>query len=336
MNNPYIKTLEPVWQATRDVWLNRAKLQKLTEEIRLKKERGELTIPGWSLPGIHPSLSCDLSSWISYVCWINTINFAFTNFEKPWNKFIVEYPEGTLWRGALAMQACFMRSLQEGIPVTDAQYMSSISLKDVKYIFRSIDEQHRIPMLKERWQIFQEVGRVLLEKFSRRGKEWPELFERADFRAFNEGKGIVDLLVDYFPSFRDIRYYRGYCLEFHKRAQLLVVMYYGRAFNSGGRFPLIADIEDIGPICDYELPKALASPDIGVLEYSSAMRALIERRHIFSPGHPMEKDNRLATAYALKEICDGADIHIPLVDYYLWDKGRKSSIPHILIPTIDY
>jgi len=330
MNNPYVKTLEPVWHYTKDVWVNEEKLQELIKDMKQKKKRGELAIPAWNISGVHPPMDCDLSFWINYVCWINTVNFAFTNFKRPWNKFTVEYPIGVFWRGSLAMQACFMRALQEGIPITDAEYMSKISLKDVKYIFRSIDDQHQTPMLKERWQIFREAGQVLLRCVG----GWLDLFVRGDFYAFNRGKGIVELLVADFPSFRDVRHYRGRCLEFHKRAQLLVMMYHGRAVNSGSSFPLIKDIEDIGPIADYEVPKALRF--LGVLEYSARLKDAIKNHKAFMPNDPEETENRLAMSYVMKKICDEAGVNMAQADFYVWQIGRSSGIPHILVPTVDY
>jgi hypothetical protein len=330
MQNPYVKTLEPVWQNLGHVFVNKEKLQKLIE--RMKKE--ELKTPAWTFPNVHPPIDCSLNEWVNFICWINTVNFAFTNFEPPYNKFTIEYPEGTIWNGAFALQASFLRACAEGIPVFDAKYMSRISLRDVKYIFRPVDVRHSIPMIRERWKIFHEVGRKLLKKSLHRGDEWFDLFSQGNFRAFNNGRGIVELLVANFPSFRDRRFYKGYHLEFNKRAQLLVMMYHGRAVNSGGRYPLIEDIEDIGPIADYDVPKALHF--LGVLEYSPRLEAAIENHKVFAPNDPEEVESRLAMSYIMKKICDEVEINMAQADFYVWHLGRSSDAPHILVPTTDY
>lgn len=335
MNNPYVKTLEPVWGNTDHVRVNEEKLQKLIEGMKQKKEKGELIIPGWNVPNVQPPMDCEPAEWIDYICWINTVNFAFTNFQPPWNKFSVENkdPTGKPWDGAFAMGASFMRAHKEGIRVFDAEYMARISLEDVRHIFRSVDPGHSIPMIRERWKIFHEIGKALLRKYN---GTWIKLFLDGNWRAFDRGKGIVERLVADFPSFRDERFYKGHRLVFNKRAQLLVMIYHGRAVNSGARMPEIKDIGDIGPICDYELPKVLEFPDVRVLEYSLLMKAKIENHHIFMPGEPMETENRLSTAYVLKRICDEVGINMAQADYYVWNRGRKSSAPHILVPTTDY
>lgn len=333
MNNPYVKTLEPVWKDTKYVRINEEKLRQLIEVMKQKKARGQLAIPVWDIPNVQPPMDCSLKEWIDFVCWTNVINFAFTNFEPPHNKFTIEYPEGMQWRGAYAMAASFIRAQKEGISVFDPWHMAEIPFTGVIHIFHSIDADHRIPMIIERHDILREVGKVLIEKYE---GSWLNLFETADWHAFNKGKGIVEQLIANFPSFRDERIYKDYRLEFHKRAQLLVMMYHGRAFNSGRGFPLIDDIGDIGPICDYELPKVLESPDNGVLEYSPQMKSLIENHYVFSRGEPIETENRLTTAYVMKIICDEAGINMAQADYYVWELGRKLKAPHILVPTTDY
>lgn len=327
MNNPYVKTLEPVWQKLDHVFVNEEKLQKLIE--KMKKE--ELKIPAWAVPNVHPPIDCSPNEWINFICWINTVNSAFTNFEYPFKKFTIEYPEGTFWNGAFAMAASFIRAHSEGFEVFDAEQMMNIFQGEVEHIFRPIDEEHRIPMIKRRFEIFQEVGRVLLEKYDGR---WINLFIDAGFRAFNSGRGVVEQLVANFPSFQDERRYKGHRLKFHKRAQLLVMMYHGRAMNSDGRLPLINDIEDIGPIADYDVPKALHF--LGVLEYTPEMEHAIQGHEVIQPGDPREVENRLAMSYAMKRICDEVGVNMAQADFYIWHMGRESKALHILVPTTDY
>lgn len=338
MNNPYAKTLEPVWQNLDYVFVNEEKLQELIKKI--KKEK--LKTPAWAIPNVHPPIDCKLAPWIDYVCWVSTVNFAFTNFASPYNKFTVEYPKGTFWSGSFALGASFMRAYNERSLILnpkddlatryiDPEKMSKISLKEVKSLFQAIDSAHQIPLVKERQKIFQEVGEVLLKKYN---GSWLNLFLNSGFRAFNNGQGIVERLIADFPSFRDERIYKGYVLKFHKRAQLLVMIYHGRAVNSGGRFPEIRDIENIGPIADYTIPKVLRS--LEVIRYAPSMEKAIRNHRIFYPGHPMEVENRLATSYVMKRISDQTGLTMEKIDFYIWSQGQKLSQPHILVKTHNY
>ncbi len=331
MKNCYLSTLESAWHDLKHVFINEEKLQELIEKVR----KDNLIVPAWAEQDIQPSMDCQLSEWLNFVCWTNTINFAFTNFEPPYYKFTIEYPGGVFPKGAFAMEASFMRAKAEDIPVFDTRYMRKVSKKDVEYIFRPISKEHQIPMIWERWVIFHEVGEVLLESYNGR---WLNLFVDAGWRAFNEiqgnRNGIVDQLVSNFPSFQDRRFYKSHLLEFHKRAQLLVMMYHGRAINSGGRFPLIKDIGDIGPIADYEVPKALKV--LGVIEYAPEFEAAIQNHKTILPNDEREIENRLAMSYAMKRVCDGAGVSMIKLDPYVWYLGKKSGLSHILVPTIDY
>lgn len=324
--NRYTRTLENVWSKTSHVRVNHEKLRQLIEKVKGK----ELPIPAWDFYPVQPKANCGLEEWVNFVCWVNTVNFAFTNFEPPFAKFTVEYPAWINWSGAFAMQACFMRALKEGEPIFDADYMKDISLVDAAHLFRAIDEDHQIPMLAERQMIFHQVAEILLKRYE---GNWLNLFHLAGWRAFG-GFGVVDQLTAAFFSFQDLRRYKKHGLMFQKRAQLLAMMYQGRAVNSEGRFPLLKDADDIGPIADYEVPKALKF--LGVLEYSPLLEEIIREHYVFLAGHPYEVENRLAMSYAMAGLCEGAGINMAQADFHIWNLGRQSQEPHILVLTTDY
>jgi len=329
VDNPYTETLKPLWEnkARVHVFVDENKLEELAE--KLKKEN--LIVPPWDAPNVQPPLDCALEEWINYVCWINTLNFAFTNFEPPYEKFTIEYPGGEFKKGAFALGASYMRALREGFPFHDASAMSKISWEEVNYIFRPIDNEHKMPMLLKRWRIVREVADELLEGHDGR---WIDLFHRGNWRAFNDNDGIVERLENGFLSFGDFRRHDKQLLCFHKRAQLLVMMHQDRALNSNGRFPQIKDAENLGPPCDYDLPRALES--LGVLHYSDILKEKI-KNHIILPENSREEiEIRVATWYAMEKLCEILDIWIGPVDFKIWSLGRELKEPHHLTPTIAY
>lgn len=329
MKNPYTETLKPLWrnQDRIHIFVGEERLREVADQ--LKKER--LEIPPWAVPNVHPPMDCGLEDWVNYICWINTVNFAFTNFEPPYNKFSVEYPRGTIWNGAFALGASFMRARAGGFPIFDAKRMSQISFEEALHLFRPIDENHKMPMILERFGILQEVGMILLEKYN---GSWLNLFEKADWLAFNNGKGIIDRLIFDFPSFYDARVFGGKKLHFQKRAQLLAMMYQDRALHFGGKFPLIKDAENLGPPCDYELPKALEF--LGVLRYSDELKIKIKNRVITPENSREEIEIRVATWYAMEKLCEMLGTWIGPVDFKIWNMGRQSKEPHHLTSTIAY
>lgn len=58
---------------------------------------------------------------------------------------------------------CFFK---EGIPILDPCYYSKITKNELENIFRSDINNVEIPLIDERVQNLQEVGRVLLEKYN--------------------------------------------------------------------------------------------------------------------------------------------------------------------------
>lgn len=332
MESPYVETLEPVWQDLDHVRVNEVKLQQLIDKMRQE----DLFTPAWNVPNVHPAVTSKSDLRIDFVCWVGALNFAFTNFFPPKMKFSVKDCQGKEQKGAFALKAAFLRAYEEGRILSprgliDVEYINQISLEEVRTFFRPIDRLHSIPLLIQRWQILRDVAAVLLSRYN---GSWMQLFQEADWRSFNAGKGIVEQLVSNFPSFRDERFYKGYHLLFQKRAQLLAMMYHGMALGSAGTMPVIKDIKKIGPICDYEVPRALRF--LGVLEYTLEMADAIDSWTVIPEGHPFEIENRLAQAYVVAKICDKLGVTMDKVDFYVWSLGRKADQPHILVPTISY
>lgn len=322
--NPFYKTLEVIWENPRFVFVNKRQLKEVAKEIA----REDLKIPNWRMPVYYPE---DDESFVQFIGIQNSINFAFRDF-KTKRAFKIEYKDKE-WPGSAGMIGSLLRAIEEGIPVLDTEYLTGVSLSDMAHIFRSVPD-YCIPMLKERTEIFREVGRVLLEKYD--GSFW-NLFRDAGFMAFGP-YGIVNQLRRNFPSFNDVSFHKESqtWLHFHKRSQLLVMIYQGRALDSKGKLPLIQDIDDLGAIADYSVPRNLEY--LGILRYDSRLRDRIFTQQIIEPHSLEEQEIRAMTALAIKKIIEATGYNICSIDYKFWDLGRKERIttPHHLTPTILY
>lgn len=329
MNNPYTESLKPLWlnKDRLHVFVDEEKLEKLAQKLRGE----ELIVPKWDTPNVQPPMDCSLEEWLNYVCWVNTVNFSFTNFDPPYKKFAVIDAGGELREGAFALGASFIRAYKEGFPIFDVRKISEITSGEVANIFRSIDNQHKIPMPEERWNCLRYVSWKLLEKYN---GSWLNLFEQSNWLAFNNGKGIIERLVDDFPGFYDTRGYNVNRLQFHKRAQLLVMMYHDRAMHSGGKFLLIKDHERLGPPCDYDVPRAIES--LGILKYSKGLKKKVENHNILPMNSREEIEIRTATWYVMERLREILNTWIGPVDFKIWNIGRQAQGPHHLTPTIAY
>src|SRR3989344_3850918 len=116
-------------------------------------------------------------------------------------KWGIEMPDGERVDGWYGVCASFKRAYDEGVPVGDANFFAKADRKDVQNIFRSATGVE-IPLLDERVAILNENARVLIGHF---GGNALNLFEAADHDVVK----LIRLLLQYFPSYRDIAKYNG-------------------------------------------------------------------------------------------------------------------------------
>lgn len=324
MKNPYLKSLVPIWKNPRFVFVDKEKIDNIACEF--KKEG--LKTPNWRESVLPDS---DDGIFIDFLGLDSSINFCFTD-PKTKIKFQTEY-KGKMLSGSYAMSACIKRAIEDGIPILDCRWLKNAQIGDLEHIFRGTIP---IPLIRERTAIFREVGEVLEEKY---GGHFYNVFEEAGYMAFRRNKnGVVDRLIGDFPSFWDVSWHEGSqnFLQFHKRAQLYVIMYQGRAMDSGGRLNFISDADRLGPPADYRVPQVLNK--MGILKYESSLERMIKDRKIIKKDSLEEQEIRAQMIYAMVRLCDMAGTWMGPIDYQVWRAGSNMSLssPHHLTPTIAY
>ena len=325
--NPFLQSLQPIWNNPLCVSLNQEAIGKLAVDLAADA----LPTPDWRA-AVFPVE--DDTAFINFIGVANSINFAFTEFST-FQDFSVDYRH-TTWAGAFAMFACLLRALERGIDISNGHFLAKLEDSTAEKIFQG---RSRIPMLSERAAIFREVGAVLAKRY---GGFFSNLFEEANFKAFGEG-GIIDRLVSEFPSFADESRHAssGTVLKFHKRAQLLPMMYQGRALSSSKLTPL-ADFHDLGPIADYAVPRALRL--LNILQYSPELQRQISQRKLIPRDSVQEQEIRAQTAHAQFELLTklnstrSTPTTMLALDFKLWSMGEetKAAEPHHLTVTTAY
>jgi hypothetical protein len=323
--NPYIATQYPIWNEPKYVFINEEGLNQVAEKVA----SAEMNVPSWRAP-VFPA--GDDETFLNFIAVGNCINFAFTDFDTH-QSFSVNYKD-TEWRGAFGMWACLLRAVDRGTDILNGAFLSEMDRSQCEEIFEA---PSRIPMIEERWRILREVGCVLSAKYA---GSFANLFESAEYRAFNNGEGIVERLVADFPSFCDESKHAssGTMLKFHKRAQLLGMMYQGRALSTT-KLARLADFEDLGPIADYAVPRALHAT--GVLTYSVGLWEKIKNWQPIEEGSLEEQELRAQTVHAqalLQERLTELKFKVNTlqIDYSVWSMGRGGGEPHHLTRTIAY
>lgn len=293
-------------------------------------------IPDWRFAGVYPEHNLVFAS---YQIIVNAFNFAFNIFEKPDEKYMIANPMNPAkpFSGAFALDRIFYQTFGERI----------IQSRDLALHFRSIDTAakffqglNQIPLPDLRYQ----CARDLIEGLENHYQGNPlnlieEAMERGRLRAFNNGRGLVELLVRRFPIAygQDVQKLQlgkqALLFSFYKRAQLVPVILHGRAVDSRGVIPLVADIEAIGPIADYEIPKALRA--MGILKYSKELVSCVDEWQEVPKNTQMEVEIRAAMVAVCCQLIESINqgrkkvslppINICHLDYWLWKMGVETA-----------
>lgn len=325
IGNPVLESVRPVIERSRDVRTNVAKIVEHAGWMAYE----DLPLPQFVLPfgiGDEPRQAIDFS------LVANTINFAFTDFERS-IKFQVEYG-GRNWSDSEALFACLKRALDEDIPVLDGAYLRRVTRKDLAHIFRGNIE---MPMLDERAKILNEAGEVLVEKY---GGHFCDFVQAGPPRAFAEGRGLLERLIAEFPRYNDVSTYEGHTVEIHKLAQLGIWALHA-TLSQRGIFR-VEDAERLTAFADYIVPVALRV--MNIFEYSPALENAINTHKLVPRDSTQEIEIRAHTIYATALLREEINrrrpaemqVIIPQVDARLWTHYHTTHWPHHLTRTIMY
>jgi Protein of unknown function (DUF2419). len=250
---------------------------------------------------------------VNWMLLLDALNFCFWS-DKDQPRWTIQY-QGEVLNGYWAEAAALKRAVEEGMPLWDAHYLSTISEADIAHIFRGTET---IPLFAQRVAHVHETGRVLLERYDGQ-------FIHAIEQAQHDAPQLVQLLVRDFPSFRDITTYKGYPVRFLKRAQICVADLYA-AFG-GKDWGAFSNIDQLTIFADYKLPQILRHYDI--LEYDAALVLRVDNQEEIASGSIEEIEIRACTIWACEllrrtlqfygQIATAADI-----DQRLWFMSQQA------------
>jgi hypothetical protein len=157
---------------------------------------------------------------------------------------------------------------------------------------------------------------------------------------YADGRGILERLLEEFPSFRDESEYKGQRVAFQKRAQLLMWQLHARFRASG--FLCLEDPERMTVFADYIVPVALRR--LGILSYSDELETAINSRHIIPADSEEEIEIRAMTIWTCHLLTqeinrlrpEGLKVIEPVTDARLWTHYHTTHWPHHLTMTTDY
>ncbi len=314
------------------VRINRNRI--LTLAIELAKQ--DLTAPDWKHPDLKNILPKDDLAFVSYLPYICAVNFSFTDFRSPFQRFRISDPTGVYY-GSQAMYRCFYRRFGEKkISAASIINIASSGYESRKFFAGDTP----LPLLAQRRRNLVEVAQIVGENFQ---NDPMKIFEAGGMSIFEDesSTGILNLIELYLPKGfgNDCVYYNlngiNVPLRFSKRAQLWMMLYQGRALGSNGALPLLAGSEALGPIADSATPNALR--EYGILDYDERLSKKIDSCVEFNAHSPEVLEIRMATVFAFKSILESVNTRrwalgknstsFLALDYALWQIGRNIQKP---------
>ena len=255
----------------------------------------------------------------NYILLLDSLNFCFWP-DKGQPKWTISYG-GRHWNGYQALALSLRRAIEEGRPILEAAWMAQASLEEVTHIFRGLDPQAPIPLLEKRAAHIRQSGQVLQEHFK---GQFAEVIRAAQGSAVR----LVNLLVQYFPSFRDIHPYQGQELRILKRAQITPIDLYG-SFH-GQDLGSFSDLQRLTACADYKIPQVLRA--LGILEYAPSLADKVDNQELLPSGSLEELATRVGPIWATELIRQrleelGVKKMALELDWFLWNLGQEP-LPH--------
>ncbi len=324
-NTPVLASVQPVVKAAELVGVNHEKISEVANWMAYE----EFAKPDGSMLfdfGNDPDVLMD------FTLVVNTMNFAFTDFSTG-VKFETDYM-GKRWCDSEAMLACLHRAINAGIPFFSGEYLAKVTRKDLESVFAGTIE---MPMLDERVVLFNEVGRVLVEKYQGR---YSKFVRSCAPRLYANGDGLLERLTTEFPRFRDVSSYQGSDVHIYKLAQLGI---WGMhlALSPRGAWKL-EDADKLTAFADYIVPVGLRV--MGIFEYAPALEKQINDLVEVKRDSDAEIELRASSIYVIAKLTEeinkrrpGMDPLLqPQVDFRFWKTYHATHWPHHLTKTVMY
>jgi len=264
---------------------------------------------------------------------INTLNFAFTDFESSTKYEIIR--EGKVLSDSEAMFVQIQEAISSGVQLYDGNVLSDLDEKQLKNIFKGNIE---MPMMSERLDILLNVGAKLSDDY---GGDWINFINAGPKKLYDNGEGLIERLISEFPRFDDTSQYdEKYNIHFYKLAQLAFWGIHAELAGTGDFY--IEDMQSMSAFADYIVPVALEV--MKIVEYSEELRNKITNGEIIARDSLEEIEIRSTSLYITAKLTEEINkrrpaeksIIIPQLDYRLWKQYHATHRPHHLTITTMY
>ncbi len=254
----------------------------------------------------------NLEDLLQEILVFNTQTFCFWA-EKDKPKWTVDNLDGSV-----ALAYCLDKEIADNQNLLSADYLSELTLSDIKRIFLGNVE---IPMINERLQLMREVGLALKETYD---GAYFNMVEASNYDATT----LLENLVTKMPGFNDISNYKGQDIAFYKRAQLQVKMTDDtlQIYNH----KRLTNVDKLTAIADYKIPQIMR--EMKILNYAESLANKVDTMELLKKDSKEENEirmsNVLAIEYLQKRLAEMGKIkNATDLDSVLWLKSQTLNKP---------
>ena len=274
----------------------------------------------------------DPDNFIRTTMLINTLNFAFTDFDTS-IKYSIER-DGQKLSDSEAMFTQVNEAIDSGIDLLNGEVLEKLTIEELEKIFEG---NIKMPMLKERVEILNLVGAKLVDSYE---GDWLNFIKNGPRKLYANGEGLIERLVLEFPRFDDSSIYLDKEVNFYKLAQLAFWGIHRELAHSD--YFRIEDMESMTAFADYIVPVALIV--MKITQYSEELEEKIMNGKMIERNSTEEIEIRAATIYATAKLTESVNrrrkdvesLIIPQLDYRLWKHYHATHFPHHLTYTTMY
>jgi hypothetical protein len=316
-----LETVKSVAEKSQLVHIDKTALSLFVQKLIVE----DTAPPPWDS---HHHLHDNGIDTVAYFLVLDTINFCF--WPMPGDpRWEISY-NGEWHSGYYALAVCLTKAVEEGIPITDARYLSELSQGELKRILAG---RGKLQLMEQRLTNLNELGQALLSGFNGKAHRLVEA-------AHNSAVALARLLSEKLTSFRDISQYHGQDVVFLKRAQLFAADLYG-AFG-GDKWGAFGDMDQLTVFADYKLPQVLRH--LGILQYSRQLAQKVDQEILLEPRGMEEIEIRANTVWTVELIRQeltwaGTNMKAFELDSILWNMGQQDEFrtkPYHKVITLFY
>lgn len=274
-----------------------------------------LQMQNWLYSSPFGLLENDTKLIIDFLLYFEAIDFSFWGTPK----WTIKTDDGEL-DGSIALMYVMLKYVK-----TFGTNLSTLTLEEFKNILAGNSE---IPLLEERFHIIKNVNKVVNQKMNGSFYEYT--------KNINNDKDLFQIIIKFFPNFKDERIYKGKKIYFYKLAQLLTSdVLHVKSFKN----KVSVDCSHLVGCADYKIPQVLRG--LGILKYDEELSNLVDNKIEILENSEFEVEiraNMINVISIIDKMLDNKYDSIDINDYIFMQKRNKklTNKPYHLTRTINY